>query len=468
MTVQDVANISEETPLLPQIPADKHAALYNRFSPAQKRAILALVSCAGIVPLLVLGSFIPAIPQIVEDMHSTPAIISLTINLAMFAMAFGNLVWASYSGFYGRRPIYLCSLPTLCVGSVGVANSTSVVELLGWRVIQAVGCSSGMSVGAAVAGDLYALEERGEAMGIFFGAALIGPAIAPFLGGSAVHFASWRALHLLFALLAIIMFVVMYCFLPETSHPGERGADKMFGEEKWRWHWLNPFKSLALLRAPNLVIPTLATTAILMTDYIISIPMAYTLGKRYNITNEALIGLLFLPVGVGNIIGAPLSGKLSDAMVVRWRAKRKGVWVPEDRLRASLLGAFLAPASTLVCGLLTEYVPGTLGIVLNVFSLFVNGISVDLALSPASAYNVDVLHARSAEVMSSMNALRAVLIAVMTSTVLPSIEKIGLIWTNLGGAVIGWTGLFMFLATIRYGDRMRASVKIEWSTARDN
>lgn len=127
---------------------------------------------------------------------------------------------------------------------------------------------------------------------------------------------------------------------------------------------------------------------------VISIPMAYTLGKRYNITNEALIGLLFLPVGVGNIstlayplaclstdscarlVGAPLSGKLSDAMVVRWRAKRKGVWVPEDRLRASLLGAFLAPASTLVCGLLTEYVPGTLGIVLNVFSLFVNGISV--------------------------------------------------------------------------------------------
>lgn len=221
-------------------------------------------------------------------MLTAPA--SLTINLAMFAMAFGNLVWASYSGFCefsdplgslaspelcldGRRPIYLCSLPTLCIGSVGVANSNSVVELLGWRVVQALGCSSGMSVGAAVAGDLYALEERGEAMGIFFGvsnstnidrlchlpshteqAVLIGPAIAPLLGGSAVHFASWRVLHLLFALLAVVMFVVMYCFLPETSHPGERGADKMFGQEKWRWHWVNPFKSLALLRAPNLLI----------------------------------------------------------------------------------------------------------------------------------------------------------------------------------------------------------------------
>ncbi|KZT64250.1 MFS general substrate transporter [Daedalea quercina L-15889] len=464
---QDVA--SEDTPLLvPQSPADKHAALYHRFSPARKRVILALVSLAGIVPLLVLGSFIPAIPQIVADMRSKPSVISLTINLALFAMAFGNLVWAAYSGFYGRRPIYLYSLPTLCIGSIGVAASNSVVELLAWRVVQAVGCSSGMSVGAAVVGDLYALEERGAAMGIFFGAAFIGPAIAPFLGGSAVHFASWRALHLLFALLAVVMFVVMYCFLPETSHPGTRGADHKFGDEKWRWHWINPLRSLALLRAPNLILVTLVTTVVLMTDFVMSIPLAYTLGKRYNITNEALIGLLFLPVGIGNIIGAPLAGKLSDATVVRWRAARKGVWVPEDRLRASLFGSVLAPASTLACGLLTQFVPGRLGIVLNVLALFANGIGVDLALSPASAYYVDVLHARSAEVMSATNAMRSVLIAVMTTGVLPSLEKVGLVWTNAAATVIGWLGLLMLLITIRYGDRMRASVNIEWSTARDN
>ena len=84
-------------------------------------------------------------------------------------------------------------------------------------------------------------------------AVLIGPAISPFLGGAAVHFASWRALHFLFAFLAVVMFVVMYVFLPETSHPGERGAERMFGENKWRWRWLNPFSSLALLRAPNLL-----------------------------------------------------------------------------------------------------------------------------------------------------------------------------------------------------------------------
>lgn len=56
------------------------------------------------------------------------------------------------------------------------------------------------------------------------------------------------------------MFVVVYFFLPETSHPGERGAERMFGEGKRRWQWLNPFSSLALLRAPNLLVLVRAYT----------------------------------------------------------------------------------------------------------------------------------------------------------------------------------------------------------------
>ena len=38
-----------------------------------------------------------------------------------------------------------------------------------WRVVQAFGASSAMSVGAGVIGDIYRLEERGYVMGLFFG-----------------------------------------------------------------------------------------------------------------------------------------------------------------------------------------------------------------------------------------------------------------------------------------------------------
>ena len=47
----------------------------------------------------------------------------------------------------GRRFVFLRSLPCLCVGSIGVANSHSVPVLMFWRVVQAFGASSGMSIG---------------------------------------------------------------------------------------------------------------------------------------------------------------------------------------------------------------------------------------------------------------------------------------------------------------------------------
>lgn len=60
------------------------------------------------------------------------------------------------------------SLPFLCLGSMGVVFSRNVPMLLASRIVQAFGSSPGMSVGSAVIGDIYRLEERGTAMGVFF------------------------------------------------------------------------------------------------------------------------------------------------------------------------------------------------------------------------------------------------------------------------------------------------------------
>jgi hypothetical protein len=73
---------------------------------------------------------------------------------------------------------------------------------------------------------------------------------------------------------------------------------------------------------------------------------------------------------------------MSDRVVVQWREKRNGRLVPEDRLRAALPGALiLLPLSVLLSGVFTHYVPGTLGLVLNMVCIFVSGIGVRTALS---------------------------------------------------------------------------------------
>src|SRR6202020_615060 len=79
------------------------------------------------------------------------------------------------------------------------------------------------------------------------------------------------------------------------------------------------------------------------------------------------------------IVGAPLAGRISDRLVTKWRKRRAGEWVPEDRLRGTLFGAvFLVPVSVLCSGIITHYVGGKVGLALNLICLFLNGLGVRL------------------------------------------------------------------------------------------
>ncbi|KAI8974224.1 MFS general substrate transporter [Trametes punicea] len=473
--------LQEETPLLAQATAleggsypdsSKPGDQYDRFSARQKRLIVGLLSWIGLLPFLASGSFVPSVPEIARELHSTGPVINLTITLSIICAAIGSLCWATYSGTYGRRSVYLCSLPCLCLGSVGVAVAHSVPTLMFWRVVQAFGASSGLSVGAGAIGDMYRLGERGTAMGIFFGACFVGPAIAPVAGGIATHYATWRAAPWALFAMAVMAYIPTIFWLPETLGP-EIARKKLLeaagGQQGKAFVWLNPFKSLALLRSPNILITTIGGTTALLTDCVLLIPLSYTIGKAYDITNEAVIGMFFLASGIGNIVGAPLAGYLADRAVIKGGARRGGVWYPEDRLRATISGAlFLVPLSTLFSGLATQFVPGMTGIVLNVLCLFINGVGVDIMLTPLSSYYIDILHSRSAEVWAASWAVRQFAVALSTAGILPLINAVGVAATDALFAVVAWIGFVLIIVTIRYGARMREWADVEYSTSGDN
>jgi hypothetical protein len=88
------------------------------------------------------------------------------------------------------------------------------------------------------------------------------------------------------------------------------------------------------------------------------------------------------------LVGAPVSGYLSDRIVIRYREARGGVWYPEDRLRATLSGAlFLVPLSMILSGLITEYVRGPIGLCLVFICFFVNGLGVCSTLPSSYSYS---------------------------------------------------------------------------------
>ena len=70
---------------------------------------------------------------------------------------------------------------------------------------------------------------------------------------------------------------------------------------------------------------------------------------------------------------------LSDRILIASRKKRGGAWVPEDRLRASLIGAALfVPLSILFEVIILHYVDGTVGLVLICICFFFNGLGVSV------------------------------------------------------------------------------------------
>ncbi|KAK7024745.1 MFS general substrate transporter [Favolaschia claudopus] len=476
----------EETALLAPSAERLHEVVYARFTPSQKRTISTLVSCSALIPMFAAASFIPAIPDIADDLDTTPKVVSLAVSVSIFSSAIGSMIFATYSTFYGRRPVYLFGLPLLCIGSLGVGSSTRVPELMFWRFVQAFGSSGGMSVGGGVIADIYKLTERGTAMGIFLAAALLGNALAPVVGGWVSHYSSWRYLQYGFFVCGTALFLSMLMFLPETSHPGTTGLEKLVKAEgdaveeeqsesvtsdnrrPFRWVWLNPFSSIWVFRSPNLALINFSGGAVLLTEVGLQIPMAQTIGQRYGLDNEALVGACFIPMGFGNILGAPLAGWFSDRTIIKWKAKRGGVWVPEDRLRGAQLGAVIVPLTVLASGIITTYIPGPLGLTLNLFCFFFNGLGVDLVLSPGSAYSVDILHSRSAEVMAASAGVRAIFMALVVAGIVPSIERFGVLATDGIGSAIAWSGFIAIWLVIQYGDRMRAWIDIGYSTAETN
>jgi len=126
------------------------------------------------------------------------------------------------------------------------------------------------------------------------------------------------------------------------------------------------------------------------------------------------------------------------------------------------------PFSVLFSGLFTQFVEGPIGLVLNLICLFINGIGVILALAPTSAYGVDVMRSRSAEVIATTAGSRHLLMSIAIPAIFPLLNTYGVAITNGISAIIAWLGFLLLWCNVRYGEQMRSWSTIEYSTAENN
>jgi MFS family permease len=111
----------------------------------------------------------PALLTIAEEFDCSETLVNASVTVYSLVLAIAPLVWGPMSDRMGRRPVYLAAASVFVVGCLGCWFSINIYMLIAFRFLQGAGGSAVMSVGAGTIADIHRKEERGRAMGLYWG-----------------------------------------------------------------------------------------------------------------------------------------------------------------------------------------------------------------------------------------------------------------------------------------------------------
>ncbi|CAI5760548.1 unnamed protein product [Candida verbasci] len=181
-----------------------------------KYIIVTIIALASVTGPMGTSIMLPAIDDIVAKLHTSNSMVNVSVGVYMLALGIFPMWWSSFSERFGRRSVYLISFVLFVAFSIGTSLSPNIAALIILRVLQG-GCSASVqAVGAGTIADLFVPKERGVAMGWYYLGPLMGPFLAPILGGAVAQAWGWRATQWLLMIFSACNLISMTFFLPET------------------------------------------------------------------------------------------------------------------------------------------------------------------------------------------------------------------------------------------------------------
>ena len=90
----------------------------------------------------------PAIPFIQAEFGANHEISILPLSLYTLGVGFGPLLAAPMSEIFGRRPIYLSTLPLLMALTFGAGCAENIETIIIFRFLAGIGGSAALAIGA--------------------------------------------------------------------------------------------------------------------------------------------------------------------------------------------------------------------------------------------------------------------------------------------------------------------------------
>ncbi|CAO3657130.1 unnamed protein product [Mucor hiemalis] len=360
----------------------------REFSATKKRLILLTVALASTISPISSTIYLPAIVSMQAYFNCSATTINASLSIFTFLNAIFPLIWAPSGEQFGRRKLYLISFSIAILGTICCAASVNVVMFIVFRGVSAAGSSSVMSMGAGTLSDIYDAHERGRAIALYTCGPLLGPALGPIIGGYLNEAFGWRS--------NFYFVAALETWRPLPTLPGEK---KLTSKEKLKK--IQPFLGFQFFRYPNISMCVAFSGIIFMMFYLINTTFTRTYTIQYGLSSGT-VGLCYLPLTVGGIIGSNLGGRFADRIYNRRVAAANSNTYPEMRISLELIGfaVFIQVGGFIAYGWCIYYnVHMAWGLVAEFIRLMIPIVTI-------STYIVDCFRRRSASVTACSNFVR--------------------------------------------------------------
>ena len=182
----------------------------------------------------------PAIEKISDEFHVGREVSLLGLSLLLVGFGLGPCLWGPASELYGRK--YAVLLPYFVAGcfSFATAASKDIQTVLLSRFFTGFFGSAPITNTGGVLSDIWAANQRGNALVGYAMAVVAGPVLGPIVGSAIVSsYLGWRWTEYFTGILMMILFILDLLILDETYPPVllERKARRLrFQTRNWALH----------------------------------------------------------------------------------------------------------------------------------------------------------------------------------------------------------------------------------------
>ncbi|MDM2876338.1 multidrug effflux MFS transporter [Citrobacter sp. Cpo040] len=169
--------------------------------------------------------YLPAMPTMAEDLHGN---VELTITGFLIGFTIAQLIWGPISDHMGRRKPLFIGMVLFIIGSAGCALSTSITQIVFWRVFQALGACTGPMLARAMIRDLFARTRAAQMLSTLVLVMAIAPIAGPLIGGQIIRLSTWHSIFWLLVVIGALMFISLN-WLPETLPEEKRVKASLAG-----------------------------------------------------------------------------------------------------------------------------------------------------------------------------------------------------------------------------------------------